>query len=371
MLAPVSRGRGIRPRSRLLVQKQWTLSQTDGFNEILDVRSPEEYACDHIPGAVNYPVLDDAERARIGRLYKKVSPLEARKQGAGLVASRISGHIERHFKSRGGDWAPLVYCWRGGTRSGAMTYVLNSIGWRAEQLPGGYKSYRRAVIRALEETAPRLRLRVLCGPTGVGKSRLLQALHQCRAQVLDLERIANHRGSVLGEPVAGGQPSQKWFESLVCEQMRRFDPSLPVYVEAESRKIGRVQVPAPLIEAIRQAECVRIEAAVEQRVAFLIAEYRHFIDSPAQFEQALHRLKPYQGKAQIDEWCRAFKGGDVAGVVADLINRHYDPFYRRSLKKHFRQRGGEVSLRLEGTEARDFLRAANRIIEGSATDENG
>ena len=331
------------------------------------MRSPQEYAQDHIPGAVNYPVLDDDERARIGYIYKQVSPFEARRQGGGLVAAHIADYIENHLAKRGDGWKPLVYCWRGGMRSAAMTQVLKSIGWKAEQLPGGYKSYRRSVIDTLKELSSQLRFRVLCGRTGVGKSQLLDALRTSGAQVLDLEMIANHRGSVLGEPVSGAQPSQKWFESLVCADMRRFNPHLPVYVEAESRKIGRVQIPSPLIEAIRQAECVNIEATVEQRIAFLLNEYQHFIEHPKRFETAMSRLKPYLGNAQVDQLCEAFKKGSVENVVKELLDKHYDPFYLRSIKKHFIHYPDATRIPVKGADRQNFLNAATEIVKTEST----
>ncbi len=327
------------------------------------MRSPQEYAHDHIPGAVNYPVLDDDERARIGYLYKQVSPFEARKQGAGLVAAHIAGHIKRDFADCEDDWKPLVYCWRGGSRSHAMTHVLNSVGWRAEQLPGGYKSYRRAVVAALKTLSSQLQFRALCGRTGVGKSRLLEALRASGAQALDLEKLANHRGSVLGEPLAGTQPSQKRFESLVCADMRRLRADVPTYVEAESRKIGRVQVPAPLIEAIRRAECIDIEATTEQRVAFLMAEYEHFIAEPERFETALARLKPYLGKERIGRWCASLRQGKTEHVVKELITAHYDPFYSRSMKAHFDRYPDAARIAVTGTDRQDFLQTAAELMK--------
>ena len=344
-----------------MTQTQWTLSQTEQFDEIIDVRSPQEYACDHIPSAANYPVLDDAQRAHIGYIHKQVSPFEARKQGASLVATNIAQHIEQHFATRTKAWRPLIYCWRGGMRSAAMTHILNSIGWRSEQLPGGYKTYRRAVIDALEQIAPQAHFIVLCGRTGVGKSRLLAALRASNAQVLDLEGLANHRGSILGEPTTGAQPSQKWFESIVCGALRHFDLNLPVYVEAESRKIGRVQLPDALVSAIRDAQCIRVEATVEQRVAFLISEYHHFMEQPSRFMASLEKLKPYIGYAQADEWHRAFERGQIADVVAGLIDKHYDPFYLRSMEKHFSRYTDAQCIQLTDLTEAGFAKSAEAI----------
>lgn len=343
-------------------QKQHILTQTEGFDEILDVRSPSEYALDHIPGAINFPVLDDCQRAHVGTLHQQASAFEARKQGAALVARNIAQHIEQSFCSRPKNWKPLVYCWRGGARSKAMTHILNSIGWHAEQLQGGYKFYRRAVIDTLQEMAPRVQFSVLCGRTGVGKSRLLEFLHAQGAQVLDLEKFANHRGSVLGEPTHGEQPSQKWFESLVCDELRKLDLSLPVYVEAESKRIGRVQLPEALINSIRSGQCLRIEATPEQRTIFLIDEYHYFIDNPDYFETALQRLKPYVGIAQIEQWLASFRQGCTAEVVKDLIDQYYDPLYLRSITNNFPQYDKAPCIELGDITDSNLSRVACAII---------
>ena len=252
-----------------------------------------------------------------------------------MVAGHIAVYLEQFFSSKPERWCPLVYCWRGGTRSAAMVHVLNNIGWQAQQLPGGYKAYRRRVTGAIATLSETFSFVVLCGRTGVGKTCLLEILNERNNQVLDLESIANHRGSVLGEPVSGVQPSQKWFESQVCEAMRQFNPERPVYVESESRKVGRLQVPAPLFEAIHKGLCVRIEANLQQRVAFLIAEYQHFLETPELFEQALHRLSPYVGKRKVAQWLKQYAAADMTKLVENLLVHYYDPFYLRSIVKHF------------------------------------
>src|SRR5215472_1873107 len=202
----------------------------------IDVRSPVEFALDHVPGAANHPVLSDAERERVGTLYAD-SPFEARKLGAAIVARNIATMIESAFMDEPREWRPLVYCWRGGQRSRALVQVLHEIGWRAVQLEGGYRAYRRHVAAELERLPLRFRYVVICGLTGSGKSRLLAALARAGAQTLDLEGLARHRGSVLGGLPGTAQPSQKAFESGLCEALARLDPSRPVFVESESRRI--------------------------------------------------------------------------------------------------------------------------------------
>ena len=213
------------------------------FDAIIDVRSPAEFAEDHIPGAISAPVLDDEERAKVGTLYKQVSAFDAKKLGAALLAKNFARHVENLFKDKEQTWRPLVYCWRGGKRSGAAAHILREIGWNADTLEGGYKAYRRWVVQQLEEIPQQLEWRVIHGPTGSGKSRLLSALKAAGAQVLDLEDLAAHRGSVLGNLPGRPQPSQKMFESLLLQKISSLQLEKPVYVEGESKKIGQLQVP--------------------------------------------------------------------------------------------------------------------------------
>jgi len=311
------------------------LAQLDDFDEVVDVRSPAEFAIDHIPGAVNCPVLDNEERARVGTVYKQVSRFEARKIGAALVSKNVARHLEAHFAVRDQHWKPLIYCWRGGKRSGSMTLILREIGWDAASLQGGYQSYRRAMLAQLGELPTRYDYRVVCGPTGSGKSRLLQTLAAHGAQVLDLEALARHRGSVLGDLPGDPQPAQKMFESLVWGKLRNFDAARPVFVEAESRKIGTLRVPEGLLERMRQSSCVRIEAPVAERVRFLIAEYRHFLDDPAWLKTQLSRLTALHSKATVTRWIAQIDAGDWELLVGDLLATHYDPAYQRSMNNNY------------------------------------
>ncbi|MGH8632431.1 MAG: tRNA 2-selenouridine(34) synthase MnmH, partial [Burkholderiales bacterium] len=273
-----------------------------GFDDIVDVRSPAEFAEDHVPGAINCPVLDNDERARVGTIYKQVSPFDAKKLGAALVARNIASHLEGEFRNKSKTWKPLVYCWRGGKRSGAMAHILRDIGWDARTLEGGYKAYRRWVVEQLQRVPYGLRFRVVCGPTGSGKSRLLQALARAGAQVLDLEQIAAHRGSVLGDLPGRPQPSQKMFESLVLNCLQGFIPEKEIHVEAESKKIGQLQVHDVLIHQMRGSPCLRLRATVETRVALLMQEYRHFLEDRALLNAQLECLVGLHGHERIAHW---------------------------------------------------------------------
>ena len=346
----------------LKLEENWTLEQIAHFDDILDVRSPVEYKLDHLPKALNFPVLDDEERTRVGILYKKISSFEAKKKGAALVAKHIASHIEKHLADKTEGWRPLVYCWRGGTRSAAMVQVLNDIGWHAQQLPGGYKAYRRRVIEKITELAPRFHFAVLCGRTGVGKTLLLKMLQEHSKQVLDLEEIANHKGSVLGEPTAGAQPSQKCFESRLCRVMRTLDPEQIIYVEAESSKIGHIQIPTVLLNAIHRGRCIHIAAAVSSRVSFLISEYRHFLGSPELFGKAIERLATHIGKKKITYWLSLHETGKITELVEDLLVSHYDPFYTRSMKKHFKHyQNTDTTIQLDDIDEQNLAKAIDVI----------
>ncbi len=306
-----------------------------GFDAILDVRSPAEFAEDHVPGAMNCPVLDNEERSRVGTDYKQHSPFEAKKLGAALVARNIARHIEQAFMDKPRGWRPLVYCWRGGKRSGAMAHILREIGWEAKTLEGGYRAYRRYVVERLFTLPAAFDFRVVHGVTGSGKSRLLQSLRSAGAQVLDLEDLAAHRGSVLGNLPDRPQPSQKMFESRLLAQLERLDPSQPVYVEGESRKIGQVQVPEALITCMRASDCVLLETAWEVRVALLLDEYRHFFADLPALNLQLDCLVALHGREQIETWKALAVGGDWANLVTRLLEEHYDPAYRRSAPTNF------------------------------------
>ena len=341
----------------------WTLAQISAFEEPIDVRSPAEYDIDHVPGALNHPVLDDGQRAEIGKIYKRISSLEAKKHGAAMVTENIAKHLRDHFHTRDKDWRPLVYCWRGGMRSAALTHVLREVGWQAEQLPGGYKAYRKAVVDTLASAPPEFRFKVLCGRTGTGKSRLLERLARRGAQVIDLEALANHRGSVLGAPVTGKQPSQKKFESGLCKQLQALDPLRAVYIEAESRRIGKIHVPGVLLDSIRSAECIGIEAPVRARTQFLISEYRHFLQNDELLKSAIQPLEHHVGKNNVENWLNWRNNGGAENLVRELLGKHYDPLYLRSIKNHFNRYKNAVFVRVDTMDNEALDRVTRQIME--------
>lgn len=333
------------------------------FDSIIDARSPAEYTLDHLPGALNWPSLDDEERRAVGTVYKQVSAFEARKLGAAIVARNISRHIERHVADRPREWQPLLYCWRGGHRSGALALVLGQIGFRVHLIEGGYKAWRAALVASLDGLVPPLQLRVLCGRTGSGKSRLLQALREEGAQVLDLEGLACHRGSVLGILPGQPQPSQKRFESLLWEALRAMDPRRPVFVESESRKIGDLRVPQSLLDRMHAGTCLHVELPDPQRVQLLLDDYAYFRQDTEALCRQLDRLLELRGKAQVTRWQALARAGDLAAMVEELLAEHYDPMYLKSMRAHFAGFDDAPRLTLASRHPDDLRAAARRVLQ--------
>jgi tRNA 2-selenouridine synthase len=315
-------------------QQPWT----ETYTEIIDVRSPQEFTEDHIPGAINLPVLYDSERVEVGTTYKQINPFQARKLGAALVAKNISEHITQHFANKEKKYHPLVYCWRGGQRSLSMALVLSQIGWRVTLLEGGYKTYRAYVRQQIEELPKKFTYKILCGFTGSGKTHILQKMRERGAQVLDLENLAQHRGSLLGEEwqdKLSPQPSQKYFESLLLQQLQSFNPSQPIWIESESMKVGKIYLPKSLWEKMKQACCIEIQLPINARVKFLLQKYSHFIEYPDILKVRLEKLKYRYGWEKIHHWYQLIDAEKWELFIKDILHSHYDPTYRKSIQKHF------------------------------------
>jgi tRNA 2-selenouridine synthase len=298
-----------------------------GFDDIIDVRAPAEFAEDHMPGAINLPVLDDAERARVGTIYKQVSPFTARKLGAALVARNAARHLEGALADRPGGWRPLVYCWRGGQRSGSFASILSQIGWRVETVAGGYKSWRRLVSDALYDGPVPERVVVLDGNTGSAKTEVLNLLPVHGIQVVDLEGLACHRGSLFG--AVGPQPSQKAFEGALAVALARLDPVRPVVVEAESIKIGNLFLPPKLWQAMNAAPRVAIAASRGARADYLVRAYGDLIADPARLNRIIGQLRPQHAAAAIAGWQAMAMAGDYLTLADGLMEAHYDPRYAK------------------------------------------
>jgi tRNA 2-selenouridine synthase len=305
------------------------------FDAVIDARSETEHAEDHLPGAVNWPVLNDAERALVGTEYAQISAFDARKRGATLAALNIARHVQQQVLPLPRSWRPLVYCWRGGQRSGSLALVLSEIGFTVSVLDGGYRGFRRAVMAELEALPAALQFTVLAGRTGSAKSRLLQALAAEGAQVLDLEALACHRGSVLGLVPGAQQPSQKAFETALWRALSVLDPTRPVFAEGESRTIGRLRVPEALLLRLRAAPLRQVQMPLAARVEFLLDDYAHFVADVEAFCARLQALRELRGGDTVARWQALARGGDFATPVRELLEQHYDPVYTRSMQRHF------------------------------------
>lgn len=303
------------------------------FDQIIDVRSPAEFAQDHIPGAINLPAMSNEERARVGTIYVQQDPFKARKIGAAIVARNVATHLEGPLAEKEGSYKPLVYCWRGGQRSGSVAIILKQIGWRADTVEGGYQAYRRLVSKALYEGAIPCPVVVIDGGTGTAKTRLLDHLAHQGAQALDLEAMAEHRGSLFG-PMGDAQPSQKAFESRLAMGLAKLQPNRPVYVEAESSKIGRLIIPPVLWQAMITAPNLRLSAPLEARVDHLISAYPDMRADDTKLHTVLDMLTRYHGHEKVAHWKTLASAKDYAELTRALIETHYDPRYARISKAH-------------------------------------
>ena len=340
------------------------LTRLGEFSDVIDARSEGEFAEDHLPGAINWPSLNNEERQLVGTEYKQISAFDAKKRGAALVAKNIARHLERDVIHKPRDWQPLVYCWRGGKRSGSLALILDQIGFKVTLVDGGYKAFRAALVADIPQLAARYSYRVICGTTGSGKTRLLQALAALGAQVLDLEALANHRSSVLGVMPGKPQPTQKAYDSLIWAALKSFDVARPVYIESESKKVGNVTIPEGLITAMRAAPCLQIELSEDDRVALLLEDYEFFVRDIEFFCERLGALTQARGREVVADWQARSRSGDVASVVRELLVKHYDPVYIQSMKRNF-DLYGEAQILLPAGHRAEAMEALAREMVGA------
>jgi tRNA 2-selenouridine synthase len=338
-----------------------TIADLANFPAIIDARSPAEYALDHIPGAINCPVLNDEERKTVGTIYVQTSAFEARKIGGAMVARNIAHHLETQFKDQPKNWKPLVYCWRGGMRSGSFVNWMRLVGWDAQQLKGGYKAWRAHVIDQLDTLTPTLPLQVLCGPTGSAKTRVLQALTHLGEQVLDLEALAAHRGSVLGAMPNTPQPSQKGFETQLFTAISRMDTTRRIWIEAESRRIGRISLPDALLQRLREAPVVEIDATDEARLVYLMRDYAWLGDDAQGFSDKLGTLKGLVPNDVLAQWQAWALARDLPPLFSALMKQHYDPLYARSQGRHLQRLGQAVRVDTDDLSPEGIATLAQRI----------
>ena len=328
------------------------------YDTIIDVRSPAEYATDHVPSAVNLPVLDNDQRHEVGSLYKD-DKLAARRVGMGYVAKALSDLAARELVDKPDSWSPLVYCWRGGMRSSTVVDALRKVGWKAESIQGGYRAYRAHVRSLLAELPAKFTWIVLCGPTGSGKTALLAELTRLGGSCLDLEGLANHRGSLFGD--CGRQPSQKSFESSLAQRLMELDKENPkiVFSESESRRIGRVQLPDGLLACLRSGKVVNVKADLDMRARFTAKTYPAFADGD-KFDLALDRMVRMVGASQVDSWRQLHQQKEYELLAHSLLEIHYDPKYERSLSRNY---AGEAAIKVEvDPSSPDSLRQAAALL---------
>ncbi|XP_078605050.1 tRNA 2-selenouridine synthase-like [Branchiostoma floridae x Branchiostoma japonicum] len=302
-------------------------------SEVLDVRTPAEFAEDHIPGARNLPVLSDQERVKVGILYNENS-FEARKLGAALISANIASMIQDDLIDKPKDYTPLVYCWRGGQRSGSLGIILSHIGFKVYLLEGGYRTYRQTVVRDIKELPAQFKFLMLSGMTGVGKTFLLHRLQEQGEQVLDLEGAARHKGSILGLWAGETQPSQKAFESSLRNSLAQFNPSRPVWLESESSKVGHLHIPAQLFEQMKTAHRIELSVPMSCRIQQILRDYPHFTQDRIHLKELLQNLHKFHGGKKLDSWFCLIDNGRWEEFVESILREHYDPAYSNSVMRN-------------------------------------
>jgi tRNA 2-selenouridine synthase len=327
-----------------------------GFDVIVDARSPGEFAVDHVPGAINLPVLNDAERHEVGAIYVQESRFKARQIGGAYVARNVATHLQTVMIDWPPSFRPLVYCWRGGMRSNSMAVILAQVGWRTGVLEGGYRTYRGRVSRRLYDGEPLRKVVLIDGHTGSGKTEVLNRLAAHGVQTLDLEGLAAHRGSLLGALPGQPQPSQKLFESRLLAAVEALDPDRPVAVEAESSKVGQLMVPPVVWGAMEGAPRIVLSAPLEERARYLSGAYAELGQDPEGLIALLSRIPDRPGRKRLEAWSQMARAGELEALAAGLIDTHYDPAYRRSARKEDRAVIGEAAI--GSLDADGFDRAA-------------
>lgn len=335
------------------------------FDAVIDVRTPAEYEIDHIPGSVNYPVLDNDERIIIGTLHNG-NVFEARRRGAALISRHVAELLETEFQHMPKTWRPLIYCWRGGLRSGSLAIVLAQVGWQVHQLNGGYKSYRRNLMDTLPALCQKLILKVVSAPTGSGKTHFLAALERAGKQIIDLEDLAGHRGSVLGGVPGEPQPSQRMFDTRLLVALQKLDINLPIYIESESRKIGNIALPEALFHRMHESECLVLDVPQSERVKGLCIDYKFYVENPEVLISHLSHLSDLRSKEQLDDWSTLARSGQFPRLVQQLLEIHYDPLYWKSLRRNYPQID-DVSvsqhIAVSSLEPSSLDEAVSRIVE--------
>ncbi|UUX96625.1 tRNA 2-selenouridine(34) synthase MnmH [Aquabacterium sp. J223] len=341
---------------------QLEVQEFSSYSLIIDARSPHEYAEDHIPGAVNLPVVDDNEYAVVGTQHK------TDKHAAYLIGVEYSlRNIAAQIKPLISRYSPndrfLVYCFRGGKRSRLWADNLRTIGFEVDVLSGGWKNYRRWVRSGLDALPRAFSFRVLCGPTGCGKTRVLQELQRQGHQVLELEGLASHRGSLLGDLPGQPQPTQKLFDTHLVDLLRTFDPEKPVWIEAESKKIGNLQLPDGLYEAMHRSPVINLAVPMSERVKLWREDYPHFAADPVAMVRKLEPLKPLVGKETLGEWTAHATQGRIDALFESVMRKHYDPCYERSSRGHYGAKLDDQTVELNCLDREALSGAVRHLVD--------
>jgi len=329
----------------ITIHLEQALTLRDRGALLVDARSPDEFAEATIPGAINLPILDNAERAEVGTLYKQVGKQHARRRGVEIVAPKIPAFVEQVASRQAATALPvIVFCWRGGMRSLALAQFLDLAGVPARQLSGGHKAFRRLVLDFFEQ-ARWGRLLVFRGLTGVGKTHYLHCLAELGYPVIDLEGLANHRGSAFGNLGLPPQPNQKTFEALLWDELRKIPCDGFALVEGESRHIGRVALPVTVYQALQSETSIWLNASLEARVRNILADYPAVDRLKEEFTQPIRALKDKLGKDTMNYFLQLLEEGRWSELVSELMVNYYDPLYRHTLP----ERRLEIDLEPEET----------------------
>lgn len=303
----------------------------DGTHCLIDVRSPSEYNLCTIPDSINIPIFDDDERKKVGTAYVQEGAEKAKKLGIEIVSRKLPDMYDKIYELSRKYKNLIFFCARGGLRSGSLVALLNSLGINAFKLNGGYKKYRKYIIKALPETVKEVQFIVLYGNTGVGKTEVLKALKEEGMDILDLEECANHRGSFFGSVGLGEQNSQKMFESLLYKSLR-YRKSDIVFVEGESRKIGKVTIPDCIFDTMMEGIHINIAASFETRVSNI---YRDYVkDNDSEIISALEMLRKFLGDKNIDYYRELIDKSQYKEVIEELMVKYYDPLYSHKRKDY-------------------------------------
>ena len=311
--------------------------------EIIDVRSPSEFNLDHIPSSINIPILNDKERHEVGKTYKEINPFKAKIMGASIISKNISKFLDKEFFSRKGSWHTLIYCWRGGQRSRSLALVLNEIGWRTSVLKGGYKNYRKIVLEELDDLS-KYQFNIIQGQTGSAKTKVLNCLNNMNAQVLDLENLACHRGSLLGSEINKKQHSQRYFESLIHNTLYKLDHTKPIFVESESSKIGKLHLPKKLWLKLNESDRLLLNVPIDERIKFLLKEYRHLTRNSKLIQPFINGMKGKITNEKLSNWTKLIQKQDWKIFIKEILENHYDPKYSFSATKHMNKIKHKIDL---------------------------